>query len=200
MNLTKDTYEYVLNFADDRTILMMLSTNKKFRNEELFKKIMERKYPFLIKYKKSEEDFKDLFIKMIYYMAKLREYFDIVYQEKFGDPEKHYNELKMLIEKERKTFVIDADNWYDNMPPGENIPFQLDDPEHRSLNKIRKNILNIGGKVVPETKLDQRAKLVWAISKDMQKRNLFEALGYTLYYTTLSNKLKEIEDLQDNRF
>ena len=197
MNLTKDTYEYILNFADDRSILMMLSTNKKFRNEELFKKILERKYHNLIQYKKENEDFKNLFIRMIFYISKLKEEFNLTYQEKFGNPEKYYKELALLIERERKTFVIDANNWYGNMPKGHVIPFQLDDPNHYMLNKIRKNILTRGGKVIPEVKLDERAKLVWAISKDMQKQNLFETLGYSLYYTTLAKKLKEIEDLQE---
>ena len=39
MNLTKDTYEYLLNFAEDRDIINMLSVNKKFRDEEFFERI-----------------------------------------------------------------------------------------------------------------------------------------------------------------
>ena len=34
-------YEYIANFADDRTILSMLSVNKKFRDENLFKRIIQ---------------------------------------------------------------------------------------------------------------------------------------------------------------
>ena len=32
-------YEYITNFADDRTILTMLSVNKNFRDENLFRRI-----------------------------------------------------------------------------------------------------------------------------------------------------------------
>ena len=132
---------------------------------------------------------------MIYYIAKLKEDLDIVYQENFGNPEIYYKELALLMDRERELFAMDAVNWYGNMPKGEIIPLQLDDPNHYMLNKIRKNILNRSGKVVPEAKLDERAKLVWAISKDMQKQTLFEKLGYSDYYITLAKKLKEIEDI-----
>jgi hypothetical protein len=37
MNLTKDTYEYLVGFADDRDIINMLSVNKKFNDGEFFK-------------------------------------------------------------------------------------------------------------------------------------------------------------------
>ncbi len=88
MNLTKDTYEYILNFADDREILNMLSVNKKFRNEELFEKVLKRKYPELLQYKK-DESFQDFFIKMIFYISYLKEKFDIPY---FGmDPKYLYD-------------------------------------------------------------------------------------------------------------
>ncbi len=96
MNLTKDTYEYILNFADDREILNMLSVNKKFRNEELFEKVLKRKYPELLQYKK-DESFQDFFIKMIFYISYLKEKYGIPY---FGmDPKylydlsKKYNSL-----------------------------------------------------------------------------------------------------------
>lgn len=60
MNLTKDTYEYLLNFANDREIIIMLSLNKKFNDEKLFEKVMRQRYPRLIKYRKSGETWKGL--------------------------------------------------------------------------------------------------------------------------------------------
>lgn len=88
MNLTKDTYEYILNFADDREILNMLSVNKKFRNEKLFEKVLKRKYPELLQYKR-DESFQDFFIKMIFYISFLKEKYDIPY---FGmDPKYLYD-------------------------------------------------------------------------------------------------------------
>ena len=44
MNLDKDTYEYLTNFADDRTVLSLLSANKKFNDPKLFERILSRKY------------------------------------------------------------------------------------------------------------------------------------------------------------
>ena len=76
MELTKDVYEYLTNFADDKTILNMLSVNKKFNDEEFFKRVMLRKYPFLLKFK-GEGSYKEFFIRMIYYIAKLKENYDI---------------------------------------------------------------------------------------------------------------------------
>jgi len=52
MNIPKDVYEYLTNFGDDKTIVNMLSVNKTFRNEEFFKRVLERKYPMLISFKK----------------------------------------------------------------------------------------------------------------------------------------------------
>tara|TARA_R110001599_G_scaffold5250_1_gene26379 strand:+ start:43 stop:666 length:624 start_codon:yes stop_codon:yes gene_type:complete len=77
--MNKDTYEYLTNFADDRTILNMLSVNKKFRDEQFFKRVMDRKYPFLIQFKPERESMKDLFIRMTYYISKLEEESGIPY-------------------------------------------------------------------------------------------------------------------------
>ena len=79
MELDKDTYEYLTNFADDRTILSMLSVNKKFNDEQFFKRVMQRKYPLLLKFQKKDESVKSLFIRMAYALAKLQEDYDIPY-------------------------------------------------------------------------------------------------------------------------
>ena len=42
MILTKDTYEYLINFVDDKDVVNMLSTNKKFRHEDVFQRIMKK--------------------------------------------------------------------------------------------------------------------------------------------------------------
>ena len=68
--LNKDVYEYLTNFADDKTILNMLSVNTKFSDDSFFKRVFERKYPLLMKFKK-DETWRQFFIKMIYYIAKL---------------------------------------------------------------------------------------------------------------------------------
>lgn len=78
MNLTKDTYEYILNFADDRTILNMLSVNKKFRDEALFERIVKTRYPLLAKYI-HYDTWTNYYIEMVYYLSKLEEEFDFPY-------------------------------------------------------------------------------------------------------------------------
>ena len=79
MNLTKDTYEYLLNFAEDRDIINMLSVNKKFRNEEFFERIMKRKYPDLIQYKNENETWKSFFIRIVFYVSLLKEKYKVDY-------------------------------------------------------------------------------------------------------------------------
>ena len=78
MNLTKDTYEYILNFADDRTILNMLSVNKKFRDEALFERIVKSRYPLLSKYI-HYNTWTNYYVEIVYYLSKLQEEFDFPY-------------------------------------------------------------------------------------------------------------------------
>lgn len=91
MELTKDTYEYLLNFADDKDVLNMLSVNKKFRDEKLFERIMKRRYPLLLNFKPSDQSCKSFFIEMVYYISKLQEDFGIPYIPFWTfSPEKFY--------------------------------------------------------------------------------------------------------------
>tara|TARA_R110001599_G_scaffold9946_2_gene49198 strand:- start:128 stop:733 length:606 start_codon:yes stop_codon:yes gene_type:complete len=73
MYVSKDIYEYITNFTDDKTILNMLSVNKKFNTEEFFGRVLFRKYPLLIRFKLEDETSKSLFLRMSYYLAKLDE-------------------------------------------------------------------------------------------------------------------------------
>tara|TARA_R110001599_G_scaffold77421_3_gene211285 strand:- start:122 stop:922 length:801 start_codon:yes stop_codon:yes gene_type:complete len=87
--MPKDVYEYLTNFADDKTILNMLSVNKKFNDEQFFKRVLQRKYPLLLRFKGDEisnETYKQFFIRMVYYISKLEEEFSIPYI-----PHKNYN-------------------------------------------------------------------------------------------------------------
>ena len=80
MELPKDVYEYLTNFADDRDILNMLSVNKQFNyDDEIFRRVMQRKYPLLIRYRKENESWKSLFIRMVYYLSELKEKYGIPY-------------------------------------------------------------------------------------------------------------------------
>ena len=95
MELTKDTYEYLLNFADDRTLINMLSVNKKFaqklENEKFFEQLLNKRYPYLLEYKKENETFKNFYLRKIYYIAKIEEKYKVpYYQIKDYDPEYYY--------------------------------------------------------------------------------------------------------------
>ena len=85
----KDIYEYMLNFADDRTILNMLSVNRQFRDEAFFEKVMKRKYPLLIDFQKEGENYKQLFLRMVKTLSVLWEKYQIPYIPTKGcNPEK----------------------------------------------------------------------------------------------------------------
>ena len=77
MELGKDMYEYLTNFADDKDILNMLSVNKKFRDEKFFERVMIRRYPNMINFKRDNDSWKSFFIKTIYYVSKLKEEYGI---------------------------------------------------------------------------------------------------------------------------
>ena len=120
MNISdKDVYEYMINFADDKTILNMLSVNRKFRDEEFFERIVKRRYPLLIQFRKEGESWKYLFIRMVHILATLEENYELPYIPTKGcNPERlleskdiykdaalcsaagdHVDILKYLIEK-----------------------------------------------------------------------------------------------------
>lgn len=121
MEIGKDVYAYLANFADDQTILNMISVNKKFNDPKFFEKIMKRKYPLLIPFKdikdnkipdikssfeeKKEETWKQFYLKMVYYISKLQEEYNFPYI-----PNKHFNP---------ETFYKNSQNFgYDNWNKG----------------------------------------------------------------------------------
>jgi len=95
MNIPKDVYEYLTNFGDDKTIVNMLSVNKTFRNEDFFKRVLERKYPLLIKIKGENQSWKEFYLEMVYYLSKLEENYGIPYiPNKDYNPKKFYKNYK----------------------------------------------------------------------------------------------------------
>ena len=93
--LTKDTYEHILNFADDREIIIMLSLNKKFNDEKLFERVMKKRYPFLLRYRKENETWKELYVRMVFYISRLKELFHIPYiNVQDYNPETFYQNYK----------------------------------------------------------------------------------------------------------
>ena len=90
----KDIYSYIVNLADDRTVLNMLSVDRRFNDDSYFKKILEKRYPLLLKYKEENESYKHFYLAMVKYMAKLWEEFQIPYI-----PSKEFN-LKNCIQQD----------------------------------------------------------------------------------------------------
>lgn len=80
MEIPKDIYLKIAETSeDDRTILSMLSVNKKYYNEEFFKRIFQKRYPLLIQYKKENQSWKDYYISTIYHLKTLEEIYNIPY-------------------------------------------------------------------------------------------------------------------------
>ena len=75
----KDIYEYIVGLADDRDVVNMLSVNKKFNDDSYFKKILEKRYPVLLRLKEENETYKQFYLRMVKYIAELWEVYKIPY-------------------------------------------------------------------------------------------------------------------------
>jgi len=73
MYISKDIYEYLTYFVDCKTLLNLLSVNKEFSNLNYFLRIMNKKFPLLIKFKENNENLKKFYLKMMYSITKLEE-------------------------------------------------------------------------------------------------------------------------------
>ena len=102
MNLTKDTYFYLMNFASDKDCINMLSTNKKFNTEENFKNLMKKRYPLLMKFKK-KRSWKFLFVNAIYYIEYLKE-IEVPYVPSHSFNPKHF--YLMYLEKRDIRYIL----------------------------------------------------------------------------------------------
>jgi ankyrin repeat protein len=69
----------------------MLSVNKKFANEYFFERLLKRKYPLLIQYKKPDESFRQSFVRMVYYISLIEEKTGIPYIPG-SNPKEFYDE------------------------------------------------------------------------------------------------------------
>lgn len=76
--LPKDVYLHLASFADDKTIINMLSVNKKFNDPKFFEMVMKRKYPLLLKFRKNQ-DWKTFYLEMVKYISLLKEEHDLDY-------------------------------------------------------------------------------------------------------------------------
>ncbi len=112
MILSKDIYEYLLNFVDDKDVINMLLVNKKFCNEELFERELRRRYPLLTRFKK-EKSWRDFYISTIYHLEKLKS-LDIPYVKIYDfNPENIYKRWQEAYYKE--DVEIEMDIYYKKM-------------------------------------------------------------------------------------
>jgi hypothetical protein len=77
--LPKDVYLTLAERADDKTIIQMLSVNKKFNDPKFFQLIFEKKYPLLVRFKKDIESWKNYYLRTIYYLSKLHDDYKLDY-------------------------------------------------------------------------------------------------------------------------
>ena len=76
--LDKNIYETLISSADDKTVIQMLNANVNFRpDDSFFERLMSRKYPLLMKFKSGT--WKQTYLKMVHYIAKLEEEYGIPY-------------------------------------------------------------------------------------------------------------------------
>lgn len=73
MYLNIDTYEHLLTFLDDKTVLNALSVNTLFMSEIFFKRILRKRYSYTMRFKNEHLNWREYFIQVIYYLKKLEE-------------------------------------------------------------------------------------------------------------------------------
>ena len=94
----RDTDRLILAAMDDRSLLEMMKTNKKFfREGELaFEKRMKQRYPELAKKKEDGERWSQFYLQNVYFLNKLKEEFNIDYVPvPFFNPEALYRVRKL---------------------------------------------------------------------------------------------------------
>jgi hypothetical protein len=93
----RDLDKHLAQYVDDKDVLNMI-INKKYLelfDEQFFHNLLILKYPVLIQFKTEEETWKAFYIKMVYYLSKLKEEFNLIYiPSEIYNPVKLYYHLK----------------------------------------------------------------------------------------------------------
>ena len=91
----KDTDREILKHVSDKELLGACSIDRRMWNDvcdDAFLRMRLSKYHGIEKYKKDDESWKQLFLRVIYYISKMKEEFEFEYTE--GDFKKQYEILK----------------------------------------------------------------------------------------------------------
>jgi hypothetical protein len=93
--MNKDIYEYMLYFCDDYTIVNAILANGAMykKSEEVYERLMKKKYPGCEKWKKKGKSWERYFVKFSSFVAILKSRFYIPYFEGLN-PEKFYLEVR----------------------------------------------------------------------------------------------------------
>lgn len=117
--IPKDVYLQMTDFADDYTVLNMLSVNPAMALN--FEEIMKKRYPHIIKFKKPDDSWRFFYLKTIRYLGKLAEKYGFIYPKhvddyypklaEYFDPEKYY---KYLLNHSGENDLAEhlMNNWY----------------------------------------------------------------------------------------
>lgn len=101
MSIPRDPYLLIAKNADDRTLLNMLSVDKKMNklSNSFIEGIMKERYPLLIRYRWHEESWRQFYVRMIYYISLIQEEFGIPYiPHPSFDPSQYYRSLKSYFD------------------------------------------------------------------------------------------------------
>jgi hypothetical protein len=92
---SKDIFQYIGNIADDKTVLQLIFLNREKYGEDYIKKVLEIRYPYLLKFKKENESYRQFYSKNISYMKKLKEEYSFDYIKYcINSPQHVYNTIK----------------------------------------------------------------------------------------------------------
>ena len=108
----KDVDREILKYVDDRELLRVCHLDRKTWNEVCDDAFLRRrlsKYPGIEQYKRKEESWKEFFLRVLYYIAKMKEEYEFDYES--GDFIKQYGMLKFSYKDEqyyKNEFLIES--------------------------------------------------------------------------------------------
>ncbi|GAH36589.1 unnamed protein product [marine sediment metagenome] len=173
MDLNPDLYEYLTGFVDDKTIINMLSVNKKFNDPIFFQRIFKRKYPFLIEFKEDNQTWKVFYLSMIKYIYKLLEEFDLI-----GFTIK--NDLILIFKSEELKIMVKRDFNNFNIIYSTSKKAKL--TNFKNTNFIKKSMIC--------AKIYKKPQIIDIVDKNTFKYNTFK------YYAQRNRKLQNLQQLQ----